>query len=75
MSNRRELEGLVLRGIQELKSLESSLDRRIAQLGRAPKQARTSFFLDLIHLEKRAQQLERIIDALDTSHRTSRLAA
>jgi hypothetical protein len=75
MSSRCELEALVVSGIQEVKSLELSLDRRIAKLGRAPKQARTCFLLDLIHLEKRTQRLERIIGALDTSQRTARLVA
>jgi hypothetical protein len=75
MYNRRELETLLVTGIQELQTIESSLDRRFGVLGKASEQTRKSFVLKLVALEKKASQLEQIVDALEGSRRNPLMAA
>lgn len=65
MLSRSELEALILRGLQELRSLEANLDRRWAHLGRGSAQARDRFFRNLIDLETRVEQIERLTATLD----------
>jgi len=75
MCNRREVEGLIVTGLQEVKSLEFNLDQRLADLGGAPRQARVSFLLNLMELEEKALELEKFVDALEGSYRTEPAAA
>jgi len=65
MCTRRELESLIVLGLEEIKRLESSLDRRFAGLKSAPPQARASFLLNLAALSEKTRWMEQMIDALD----------
>jgi len=64
-TDRRELEGLIVIGLRELKGLESGLDRQFAGLKSGSSKARESFLLNLMDLEERARWLEQLIDALE----------
>jgi len=68
MCSRRELEGLILAGLQELRSLECLLSRKLATLGTAPRKARLSFLVNLIDLQERACRLEKLVDVLDDAN-------
>ncbi len=65
MCSRSELEALIIRGLQELRNLEARLNRRWAHLGGASAQARKRFFRNLIELETRVEQIERLTTTLD----------
>ena len=65
MCSRSELEALIIRGLQELKNIEARLNRRWAHLGGASVEARNRFFRNLIELETRVEQLERLTTTLD----------
>jgi hypothetical protein len=64
MCSRSELEALIIRGLQELRNLEARLDRRWAHLGGASMEARNRFFRNLIELEARVEQMERLTTTL-----------
>jgi hypothetical protein len=65
MCSRSEVEALIIRGLQELRNLEARLDRKWAQLGGASMEARNRFFRNLIELESRVEQMERLTTTLD----------
>jgi len=65
MCSRSELEALIVRDLQELRNLEARLDRRWAHLGGASGGARRRFFRNLIELETRVEQMERLTTTLD----------
>ncbi len=75
MCSHREAEDFILTGLQEVKSLEMSLDRRLADLGGASQQTRVSFLLNLIDLEKKAERLEQFVNALERPRQTKPVAA
>jgi hypothetical protein len=76
MCSRRELETLIVIGLEELRGLETHLNQRLAALGKASRQRRISFLRNLIDLEERSRQLEELVDALDEgSRRTAPVAA
>jgi len=76
MWSRNELEGFILVGLRELRSLEYLLDRRLASLGTAPRQARLSFLVNLTDLQERACRLEKLVKALnDATQRDESVAA
>jgi hypothetical protein len=61
MSNRNEVEALIVFEIQELERLESNLDQ---QLVNVPDQVmRLSLVRDLMDLERKTSQLEELVDA------------
>jgi hypothetical protein len=62
---RNELEGRIVAQLQQLRSLESKLDRRFAGLSAAPSRARLSFLAGLIDLENRANGLAQLVDSLN----------
>ena len=64
-SSRRQLEGLIVLGLRELKGLETGLNRQFAGLRRAPVRDRRAFLGSLVELEQRARRLEQLIDALE----------
>ena len=65
MWSRSELEALIVRGLQELRKLEARLDRRWAHLGGASVEARNRFLRNLIELESRVEQIEKLTATLD----------
>jgi hypothetical protein len=75
MCTRREAEGLIVTGLEEVKGLETSLNRRLTDLAGAPRQIRESFLLSLIELEEKALRLEQFVDALEAESRTEPAAA
>lgn len=67
MTRRATLEGQIATGLEEVKGLQSGLNRRFRSLGTASRQAHISFLLNLIDLQERARWLEGLVDALDDS--------
>jgi hypothetical protein len=65
MVNRKELEGLVALGIQEIRAAERGLQARYGSLKKANLAKRLSFLESLDELARRASQLERLVDQLD----------
>ena len=65
MCSRTELEALIVRGVQELRNLEARLAGRWAHMGEASAEARIRFFRNLIELESRVEQMERLTTTLD----------
>ena len=60
----RELEGLIVTEIRDLRGLESKLDRRFASLEAGSPRTRAFFLKGLMDLDKRARGIEDLIDAL-----------
>jgi hypothetical protein len=56
-------EALVVKELQELKSLETQLQTKWKGLKRAGKGARAAFVQSLLELQTRARQLERVLDS------------
>jgi hypothetical protein len=75
MCNRRELEGLIVIGVEELTRLERLLTRQWDALATAPRDARVSFLSDLVQFQEKANRLERLVDALNEPDRTLPAAA
>jgi hypothetical protein len=75
MCSRRELEGLIVFGLQETRRLERLLKRKWATLVAAPQTARVSFLRNLAEFQEQASRLEKLIDALDELAQRSELAA
>jgi hypothetical protein len=70
------LEGLILMGLQDIRNLESRLDRRIATLGTAPQKTRLSFLRNVIDLQERTRRLEKLVGVLnDATRRNESIAA
>lgn len=61
MSSRKEI--LVVKELQELKSLETQLQTKWKSLKRAGKRARAAFVQSLAELQTRAHELERVLDS------------
>jgi hypothetical protein len=75
MCSRRELEGLVVFGLQEIRRLERLLNRKWKTLEAAPQNARVSFLRNLAEFQEQASLLEKLIDALDEVAQRSAPAA
>jgi hypothetical protein len=76
MCSRRELESLVVFGLQEIRSLERLLQQKWAGLATGPQQARAAFLQNLAELQEQTVRLEKLVSALDEpAHRTAPLAA
>jgi hypothetical protein len=65
MGSRRELEALIIHGVQELRNLEARLGRSWAHLGGASVETRNRFFRNLMELETKVEQMERLTAVLD----------
>lgn len=63
MAMSRHKEELVVRELQELKSLEEDLQMKWKRLKRAGKGVRASFVSSLRDLQIRAHELERLLDS------------
>jgi hypothetical protein len=57
-------EELVVKELQELRSLETHLQTKWKRLKSAGKDARASFVQSLVELQTRTQQLERVLDSV-----------
>jgi hypothetical protein len=76
MCNRRELESLIVFGLEQIRRLEGALARNWATLATAPRDARVSFLRDLAELQRQTTQLEKLLQALEEpAHHSAPLAA
>jgi hypothetical protein len=56
---------IVVKELQELKSLETQLQMKWKSLKRAGKSARASFIESLVELQTRTHQLERVLESAE----------
>jgi hypothetical protein len=76
MCNRRELESLIVFGLEQIRRLEGTLARQWATLATASHEARGSFLQDLAEFQRQTSQLEKLLQALEEpAHRSAPLAA
>jgi hypothetical protein len=76
MCSRRELEGLIVFGLQETRRLERLLKQKWVNLAAAPQSARVSFLRTLAEFQTQASMLEKLIGALDEpAQRSAPIAA
>jgi|SRR5579862_3012766 len=76
MWSRNELEGLIVMGLRDIRSLECLLGRRFATLGTAPQKTRLSFLRNLIDLQEKTRRLEKLVSVLnDVTRRNESVAA
>jgi hypothetical protein len=76
MCNRRELESLIVFGLEQIRQLEGALARKCATLATAPRNARVSFLRDLADFQRQTTQLEKLLGALEEpAHQSAPLAA
>jgi hypothetical protein len=76
MCNRRELESLIVFGLEQLRRLEGALAGKRAALATASRDARVSFLRDLAQFQRQTTQLEQLLQALDEpAHHSAPLAA
>jgi hypothetical protein len=76
MCNRRELESLIVFGLEQIKRLEGALARNWPTLAAAPRAARVSFLEDLAEFQRQTTQLEKLLQALEEpAHHSAPLAA
>jgi hypothetical protein len=76
MCNRRELESLIVFGLEQIRRLEGALARNWATLATAPRDARASFLRDLGEFQRQTTQLEKLLQALgEPAHHSAPLAA
>jgi hypothetical protein len=76
MCNRRELESLIVSGLEQIRRLEGALARKWATLATAPRDARVSFLRDLAEFQRQTTQLEKLLQALEEpAHHSAPVAA
>ena len=76
MCNRRELESLIVFGLEQIRRLEGALSGKWATLATASSDVRVSFLQDLAEFQRQTTQLEKLLQALEEpAHHTAPLAA
>ena len=76
MCNRRELESLIVFGLEQIGRLEGALEGKWAMLATASRDTQVSFLRDLAEFQRQTTQLEKLVQALEEpAHHSAPLAA